>query len=70
MHAMSLGRLNKVFSRNGWKRLGIEQLECVTYGVVYVMFYWVDSEKVLINEEDHQDCELHRFFVETHPGRS
>jgi hypothetical protein len=49
--------------------LGIEQLECVSYGVVCGMFYCVDSEKTLINEDDHKDRELCILVVETRPRR-
>ena len=61
-----------VFSRNGWKMLGIEQLECVSYSVVYGVSYYVDSEKALINDDDRQERELRvklcRLIVETHLG--
>ena len=64
---------NRHFSRNAWKVLGIGQLECVSYDVVCGMFYCVDSEKVMINEDAPQDrelrVELRRLIVETHPGR-
>ena len=61
-----------VFPRDGWKVLGIGQLECVLYGVVCGMFYYVDNEKAMINKDDHQKhelhVELHRLVVETHLG--
>ena len=47
-----------VFPRDGWKVLGIGQLECVLYGVVCGMFYYVDNEKAMINKDDHQKREL------------
>ena len=49
-----------MFSRNLWKVLGIGKLECVSYGVVCDMFYCVDCEMALINEDDCQerDCAL------------
>jgi hypothetical protein len=51
---------------------GIGQVECVSYGVVCGMFYCGDSEKALINKDDHRDRELRvqlrRLVVETHLG--
>jgi hypothetical protein len=73
MHAMPLGRLNRRFSRNGWELLGIGQLECVSYGVVYGVSYCVGSEKALISEDDRQEHELRvklcKLIVKTRPGR-
>jgi len=54
-----------VFSRNGWKVLKIGRLECVSYGVVCAVFYCVDSEKTMINEDECQECELRKLVVET-----
>jgi hypothetical protein len=51
------------FSRNVWKLLGIGQLECVSYDVVCSMFYYVDCEKALINEDDRQKRELRRLII-------
>ena len=50
MHTMlpARGALNKLFSRNGQKTLGIGQLECVSDGVVCDMFYCVNNEKGLL----------------------
>ena len=53
--------------------LGVGRLECVSYGIVRGMFYCVDSEKVLISEDNRRERELYvqlcRLVVETHPGR-
>jgi hypothetical protein len=68
MRAVPLGRLKR-FSRNDWRVLGIGQLECVSYDVVCGMFYCIDIEEVLINEDDRHDCELCRLVVEIHPTR-
>lgn len=38
--------------------LGIGQVECVSYGVVYGVSYCVGSEKALINKDDCQEREL------------
>jgi hypothetical protein len=38
--------------------LGIGQLECVSYRVLCGVFYYVDSEKALINVDDCQEREL------------
>ena len=52
--------------------LGIEQLECVPYSVVYGVSYYVDNEKALINDDDRQERELRvklcKLIVETHLG--
>ena len=40
--------------------LGIGQLVCVSYDVVCGMFYYVDCEKAMINEDDRQERELRR----------
>lgn len=62
-----------MFSRNGWIVLGIEQLECVSHGVVCGVFHCIDSEKVLISADDRQEREVHiglrKLVVETHPER-
>jgi hypothetical protein len=52
MRVMPLGPYNRHFSRNVWKVLGIGQLKCVSYDVVCDMFYHVDCEKPLINEDN------------------
>ena len=53
--------------------LGIGQLECVSYDVVYGMFHCVDCENAMINKDDHQRhelrVELRKLVVETHLGR-
>ena len=41
-----------VCSINDWKMLGIGQLQCVSFGIVCGMFYYVDNEKSLINKDD------------------
>ena len=38
--------------------LRIGQLECVSYGVVCGVFYYVDSEKALISTDNCQECQL------------
>lgn len=52
--------------------LGIGQMKCVPYGIVYGVSYCVDNGKALIREADHQERELciklHKLIVETHPG--
>ena len=51
---------------------GIGQLECVSYGIVCGMFYCVDNEKAMINEDDRQErelcVELRKLVVKTHLG--
>jgi hypothetical protein len=53
--------------------LGIGQLECVSHGVVCDMLCCVDSEKTLINEDDHQKLVLRdklcKLVIVTRPGR-
>ena len=53
--------------------LGIGQLECVSHGIVCDMLCCVDSEKTMINEDDHQNLTLHdklcKLIVVTRPGR-
>jgi hypothetical protein len=39
--------------------LEIGQLECVSYGIMCDIFYCVDSEKVLISEDNRRERELH-----------
>ena len=56
------------FSRNDWKLLGIGQLKCVLCGIVCDVFYYVDTEKAIINEDNHQERELRKLVVETHHG--
>ena len=52
--------------------LGIGQLECLSCGVVCSMFYCVDFEEALINDDDRQKqelrVELRRLVIETHLG--
>ena len=38
--------------------LRIGQLECVSYGVVCGVFYYVDIEKALISTDNSQECKL------------
>lgn len=49
--------------------LEIGQLECGSYGVVCAVFHCVDSEKAMINEDDHQERELRRLVIEARLGR-
>ena len=53
--------------------LRIGQLECVSYGIVCGVLYYVDSEKVQISVGDRQErklrVRLRRFVVDTHPMR-
>jgi hypothetical protein len=51
-----------------WKVLGIGRLECVPYGIVCGVFYGGDSEKDVICEDDHQDRQLRRLVIKTHPS--
>ena len=53
--------------------LGVGHLECVSYGVVYGVSNWVDSDKAMISEGDCQERELRVklciLIVETQLGR-
>jgi hypothetical protein len=66
-HALGTPKIS-VFQEMSEKVLGIGQLECVSYDVVCGMFYCVDSEKALINEDDRQERELRGLVDNTHPG--
>ena len=46
---------------------GIEQLECVSYGIVCGMFYCVVNEMALINEDECHERELRKLVVKTQP---
>jgi hypothetical protein len=38
--------------------VGIGKTKCVSYGIVYGVSYYVDSEKAMISEDDRQEREL------------
>jgi len=54
------------------KWLELEKTKCVSYGIVYGVSYYVDSEKAMISEDDRQERELcvklRRLIVESRLG--
>lgn len=72
MCAVPLGRLKYPFFKKCMESASNWTTESVSYGVMCGMFYYVDCEKALINEDNRQErklrIELSRLVVKTHLG--